>query len=63
MRVLNCVDPAERGRSLTSAASTIKAGGLVIFPTESAYVVGTDAFSPSATDGIRKARQQHRYLA
>ena len=56
MRVLNCVDPAERGRALTVAASTIKSGGLVIFPTESAYVVGTDAFSPPATDAIRDLR-------
>jgi len=56
VRVLNCVDPMERGRALTSAASTIKAGGLVVFPTESAYVVGTDAFSPTATDGIRTLR-------
>jgi tRNA threonylcarbamoyl adenosine modification protein (Sua5/YciO/YrdC/YwlC family) len=50
------VDPAERGRALTAAASTIKSGGLVIFPTESAYVVGTDAFSATATDGIRQLR-------
>lgn len=56
MRVLNCVDPADRGRAITAAASTIKAGGLVIFPTESAYVVGTDAFSPPATDSIRELR-------
>ncbi|HST85688.1 MAG TPA: L-threonylcarbamoyladenylate synthase [Kineosporiaceae bacterium] len=56
MRVLNCVDPMERGRALTAAASSITAGELVIFPTEAAYVVGTDAFSPPATDGIRKLR-------
>jgi tRNA threonylcarbamoyl adenosine modification protein (Sua5/YciO/YrdC/YwlC family) len=41
---------------LTVAASTITSGGLVIFPTESAYVVGTDAFSPPATDAIRDLR-------
>jgi len=56
VRVLNCVDPAERGRAITAAASTITAGGLVIFPTESAYVVGTDAFSPPAADAIRDLR-------
>jgi L-threonylcarbamoyladenylate synthase len=56
VRVLNCVDPAERARAVSAAASTIKAGGLVIFPTESAYVVGTDAFSPPATDAIRDLR-------
>jgi L-threonylcarbamoyladenylate synthase len=56
VRVLSCVDPAERGRAITAAASSIKAGGLVIFPTESAYVVGTDAFSPPAADGIRQLR-------
>jgi len=56
VRVLNCVDPMERGRALTAAASSIKAGELVIFPTEPAYVVGTDAFSPPATDGIRRLR-------
>jgi L-threonylcarbamoyladenylate synthase len=56
VRVLNCVDPAERGRAITAAATSIKAGGLVVFPTEAAYVVGTDAFSPPATDGIRALR-------
>jgi L-threonylcarbamoyladenylate synthase len=56
VRVLNCVDPANRGRAITSAATTIKAGGLVVFPTESAYVVGTDAFSPPAADSIRQLR-------
>jgi L-threonylcarbamoyladenylate synthase len=56
VRVLNCVDPAERGRAISSAASAIKGGGLVIFPTEPAYVVGTDAFSASAADDIRKLR-------
>lgn len=56
MRVLSCVDPTERGRAITVAASTIKAGGLVAFPTESAYVVGTDAFSPPATDAVRQLR-------
>ncbi len=56
MRVLNCVDPAERGRPITAAASAIESGELVIFPTEPAYVVGTDAFSPSAADGIRALR-------
>lgn len=56
MRVLNCKDPADRGRAVASAASSIQAGGLVIFPTESAYVVGTDAFSATATDEIRQLR-------
>jgi L-threonylcarbamoyladenylate synthase len=56
VRVLNCVDPADRGRAIAAAAATIRAGGLVIFPTEAAYVVATDAFSPPATDGIRRLR-------
>ena len=57
MRVLNCVDPAQRVRALTTAEkSTISSGGLVIFPTESAYVVGTDAFSPDAADDLRTFR-------
>lgn len=56
MRVLSCVDPADRGRAITAAASAIKSGGLVIFPTESAYVVAADAFSSSATDAVRELR-------
>jgi L-threonylcarbamoyladenylate synthase len=56
VRVLNCVDPAERARAMGSAAATIKAGGLVIFPTESAYVVAADAFSKPAADSIRELR-------
>ena len=56
MRVLSCLDPAGREHAVSVGASTIRAGGLVVFPTESAYVVATDAFSPPATDAIRSLR-------
>jgi L-threonylcarbamoyladenylate synthase len=56
VRVLSCLDPVEREHAVSVGASTIRAGGLVVFPTESAYVVGADAFSPPAADSLRRLR-------
>lgn len=53
---MSCSDPSGRERAITVGASSIQAGGLVAFPTEPAYVVGADAFSPAATDEIRRLR-------
>lgn len=41
---------------LEEAASLIRAGGLVVFPTETVYGLGANAFSPEAVGGIFTAK-------
>ena len=41
---------------LTPAASVIKKGGLVVFPTETVYGLGADATSATAAMAIYKAK-------
>ncbi|NEE00564.1 L-threonylcarbamoyladenylate synthase [Phytoactinopolyspora halotolerans] len=47
----DCSDPTKRTRGMGVAARAIKAGRLVVLPTDTVYGVGADAFSPEA---IRK---------
>lgn len=48
----DCPDLAE----LSFAAEVIRAGGLVVFPTETVYGIGADGTSESAVSGIFKAK-------
>ena len=41
---------------IDDAARCLKGGGLVVFPTETVYGLGADAFNESAIDGIYKAK-------
>ncbi len=41
---------------INDAAKCLKNGGLVVFPTETVYGLGADAFNESAIDGIYKAK-------
>lgn len=50
MRVLESTDPAERVSQVALAASALRRGELVVFPTDTVYGVACDAFSD---DGVR----------
>ncbi len=56
--VWECADGDDRERVITGAVSTMRAGGLVILPTENCYVVATDAFSLRGTALLRRAKVQ-----
>lgn len=56
--VWECADGAERERVVAGAVSTMRAGGLVVLPTENCYVVATDAFSLRGTALLRRAKVQ-----
>ena len=48
----------ERDQVVVQAVSIMRAGGLVVLPTENCYVVATDAFSMRGTGLLRRARVQ-----
>jgi L-threonylcarbamoyladenylate synthase len=50
VRVLDSTDPADRAAHVALAASALRRGELVVFPTDSVYGVACDAFSE---DGVR----------
>lgn len=51
------IDPSDFGKDeLTAAASLIKRGGLVVFPTETVYGLGADATDPVAAMRIYEAK-------
>ncbi|MBQ9942559.1 MAG: threonylcarbamoyl-AMP synthase, partial [Christensenellaceae bacterium] len=43
-------------QAMDEAARTIKAGGLVVFPTETVYGIGADAMDPAAVANIFKVK-------
>ena len=49
---------AARPGALARAARIVRDGGLVAFPTETVYGLGASAFSPSAVEGIFRAKQR-----
>lgn len=55
-QVIPCADGRNRDQAVKVASTTIKRGGLVIVPTENAYLVVADAFRASATALVRSER-------
>jgi L-threonylcarbamoyladenylate synthase len=56
--IWDCTDSQNRSRAIASAVAVMRRGGLVIVPTESCYVVATDAFSIKGTSLLRRAKVQ-----
>jgi L-threonylcarbamoyladenylate synthase len=52
----DCADPAERSAGLEEATAAVRDGALVVFPTDTVYGVGADAFSPDAVAALQAAR-------
>lgn len=56
-KIFKITDCSHRNKKiLTEAAETIKAGGLVVFPTETVYGLGADATNEIAVGNIYKAK-------
>jgi L-threonylcarbamoyladenylate synthase len=58
--VFDCADPEQRSRAITSAASAVKNGGLVVLPTDTVYGIGADAFDSSAVAALLSAKGRGR---
>src|SRR5215472_13732707 len=42
----DCADPQQREAGISGAVTTVQAGRLIVFPTDTVYGVGIDEFSP-----------------
>lgn len=58
--VLACDNPKSRSRSISRAASILKAGGIVGFPTETVYGLGVIAGKKEMEARLREVRGRHR---
>jgi L-threonylcarbamoyladenylate synthase len=54
----DCADPDARADGLAAAARTARAGRLVVFPTDTVYGLGCDAFSGSAVRNLLSAKNR-----
>ena len=52
------IDPSDPGAALAEAVSVLKAGGLVVYPTESFYAIGADALNPEAVKKVFLAKRR-----
>jgi L-threonylcarbamoyladenylate synthase len=54
----DCADAVARTTGLAAAARAVRAGRLVVLPTDTVYGLGCDAFSPSAVRSLLKAKNR-----
>jgi L-threonylcarbamoyladenylate synthase len=57
---IDCTDPEQRSRAITSAAAALKNGSLVVLPTDTVYGVGADAFNSDAVAALLAAKGRGR---
>jgi L-threonylcarbamoyladenylate synthase len=50
--------PSPRPAAIEKAADVLRAGGLVVFPTETLYGIGCDALDPAALERLRAAKER-----
>ena len=58
--VFDCADPEARATGIASATSAVKAGRLVVLPTDTVYGIGADAFDSSAVAALLAAKGRGR---
>jgi L-threonylcarbamoyladenylate synthase len=58
--VYDCARPDSRLAGLAAAASAVRAGQLVVLPTDTVYGLGCDAFSATAVQGLLEAKGRGR---
>ncbi|OOK79435.1 tRNA threonylcarbamoyl adenosine modification protein, Sua5/YciO/YrdC/YwlC family [Mycobacterium kansasii] len=58
--LFNCADPGQRSSGITAAVAALKAGRLVVMPTDTVYGVAADAFDRSAVDALLAAKGRGR---
>jgi len=58
--VFDCSDPNQRARGIASAVGTLKAGRLVVMPTDTVYGIGADAFDSAAVSALLAAKGRGR---
>ena len=61
-RRYDCADPAVRAKALADAAGAVRAGELVVLPTDTVYGIGCDAVRASAVDALLAAKGRGREM-
>ncbi|WP_277681968.1 L-threonylcarbamoyladenylate synthase [Saccharomonospora azurea] len=56
--VYDCGEPHTRSDGLQAAASAVRSGRLVVFPTDTVYGIGADAFDPDAVAALLRAKNR-----
>ena len=56
----DCADPRQRAEGIAAAAEVVRHGGIVVFPADSSYGVGADAFQSAAVDALAAAKGRGR---
>ncbi len=60
--ILPAFDPASWGPSIDAAVHAVERGGAVVFPTDTLYGIGCDAFQPEAVEAILAAKGRGREM-
>lgn len=60
--VIDCTDPARRDEGVTQATAALRAGGLVVLPTDTVYGVAADAFDEAAVASLLAAKGRGREM-
>jgi tRNA threonylcarbamoyl adenosine modification protein (Sua5/YciO/YrdC/YwlC family) len=60
--VYDCSDPEARSAGLDAALDAIRAGELVLLPTDTVYGVAADAFTPEAVNRLLAAKNRGRTM-
>jgi L-threonylcarbamoyladenylate synthase len=58
--VFDCADPNQRTRGIAAAVGALKAGRLVVMPTDTVYGIGADAFDGAAVSALLAAKGRGR---
>ncbi|WP_094361738.1 L-threonylcarbamoyladenylate synthase [Mycobacterium marinum] len=58
--VFDCADSYQRSNGIASAAGALKAGRLVVMPTDTVYGIGADAFDSAAVNALLSAKGRGR---
>lgn len=58
--VFDCADPDVRTEAISSAASAVQTGQLVVLPTDTVYGIGADAFDSTAVTDLLAAKGRGR---
>ncbi|WP_197321629.1 L-threonylcarbamoyladenylate synthase [Saccharomonospora sp. NB11] len=56
--VYDCGEPQTRSDGLRAAVSAARSGRLVVFPTDTVYGIGADAFDPEAVAALLRAKNR-----
>ena len=60
--ILPAIDPATWGLSIDAAVRAVERGEAVVFPTDTLYGIGCDAFRPEAVEAILAAKGRGREM-